>query len=104
MKDILIWRFIIMYIIIGLLLITMLIFISISNKINKLENNLRHINFKLDKIIKKEEVDEFKIDNDKILSLIEEGKRFDASNKLMETMGFSVKESQEYIDILINKN
>ncbi|SDL47316.1 hypothetical protein SAMN05216497_1501 [Clostridium cochlearium] len=56
-----------MYIIIGLLLITMLIFISISNKINKLENNLRHINFKLDKIIKKEEVDEFKIDNDKIL-------------------------------------
>lgn len=93
-----------MYIIIGLLLITILILISISNKINKLENNLRHINFKLDKIIKKEEVDEFKIDNDKILSLIEEGKRFDASNKLMETMGFSVKESQEYIDILINKN
>lgn len=93
-----------MYIIIGLLLITMLIFISISNKINKLENNLRHINFKLDKIIKQEEIDEFKIDNDKILSLIEEGKRFDASNKLMETMGFSVKESQEYIDILINKN
>lgn len=52
MKNILIWRFIIMYIIIGLLLITILILISISNKINKLENNLRHINFKLDKIIK----------------------------------------------------
>ncbi|MBU5269416.1 hypothetical protein [Clostridium cochlearium] len=93
-----------MYIIIGLLLITILILTSISNKINKLENNLRHINFKLDKIIKQEEIDEFKIDNDKILSLIEEGKRFDASSKLMETMGFSVKESQEYIDTLINKN
>ncbi|AVP53614.1 hypothetical protein K144313037_09310 [Clostridium tetani] len=92
-----------MALIIGLLLFLILVSININSKINKLENNLRYINFKLDKIIKQDEVYESKIDNNELRVLVEEGKRFDAANKVMDVMGFSVKESQKYVDALMKK-
>ncbi|KGI38375.1 hypothetical protein DP149_06285 [Clostridium tetani] len=92
-----------MALIIGLLLFLILVSININSKINKLENNLRYINFKLDKIIKQDEVYESKIDNNELRVLVEEGKRFDAANKVMDVMGFSVKESQKYVDVLMKK-
>ncbi|BDR64086.1 hypothetical protein [Clostridium tetani] len=92
-----------MALIIVLLLFLILVSININSKINKLENNLRYINFKLDKIIKQDEVYESKIDNNELRVLVEEGKRFDAANKVMDVMGFSVKESQKYVDALMKK-
>lgn len=92
-----------MALIIGLLLFLILVSININSKINKLENNLRYINFKLDKIIKQDEVYESKIDNNELRVLVEEGKRFDVANKVMDVMGFSVKESQKYVDVLMKK-
>ena len=90
-----------MAIIIGLPLFVILIYIN--RKINKLENSLRHINSKLDKITVQNEVYKIKIDDDELKMLVREGKRFEAVNNIMNTMGFSVKESHEYIDELIKK-
>ncbi|BDR75318.1 hypothetical protein [Clostridium tetani] len=60
-----------MALIIGLLLFLILVSININSKINKLENNLRYINLKLDKIIKQDEVYESKIDNNELRVLVE---------------------------------
>lgn len=48
--------------------------------INKLENSLRHINLKLDKIIEQNQVYKIKIDDDELQMLVSEGKRFEAVN------------------------
>ncbi|WP_112179836.1 MULTISPECIES: hypothetical protein [Paraliobacillus] len=82
-----------------LITISILIIISLSSKVDKLEGHIKGMQYKLDQLVKQSGIPEHPI-NDDLRELIKEGKDIKAVKKARETLGLSLLEGKQYIDKL----
>ena len=86
-----------------LIMISFLIIISLSAKVEKLEGRIKRIQFTLDQLTQQSGLPENPI-NDELRKLIKDGEDVKAIKKARETLGLSLLEGKEYIDKLKSEN
>ena len=86
-----------------LIIISFLIIISLSAKVEKLEGRIKRIQFTLDQLTQQSGLPENPI-NDELRKLIKDGEDVKAIKKARETLGLSLLEGKEYIDKLKSEN
>ena len=84
-------------------MISFLIIISLSAKVEKLEGRIKRIQFTLDQLTQQSGLPENPI-NDELRKLIKDGEDVKAIKKARETLGLSLLEGKEYIDKLKSEN
>ena len=84
-------------------MISFLIIISLSVKVEKLEGRIKRIQFTLDQLTQQSGLPENPI-NDELRKLIKDGEDVKAIKKARETLGLSLLEGKEYIDKLKSEN
>ena len=82
-----------------LIILSFLIIINLTAKVNKLEGRIKRMQYTLDQITKQSGLPENPI-NDELRELIKEGEDVKAIKKARETLGLSLLEGKEYIDKL----
>lgn len=85
-----------------LILLTALIIINLSAKVNKLEGRMKKMQYTLDHVTKHSEIPENPL-IDELRKLIEEGQDVKAIKRVREEWGLSLLEGKEYIDKLKSK-
>ena len=86
-----------------LIILSFLIIISLSAKVEKLEGRIKRIQFTLDQLTQQSGLPENPI-NDELRKLIKDGEDVKAIKKARETLGLSLLEGKEYIDKLKSEN
>ncbi|ODG91098.1 hypothetical protein BED47_08720 [Gottfriedia luciferensis] len=81
------------------LVIVFVLFTTVIDKLNKLENRMKNIKITLDQIAKVVEVPEHPINND-IRKLLQEGKEIQAIREVRSVLGLSLLEAKQYVDAL----
>jgi len=79
--------------------IVFVLFTTVIDKLNKLENRMKNIKITLDQIAKVVEVPEHPINND-LRKLLQEGKEIQAIREVRSVLGLSLLEAKQYVDAL----
>ncbi|MEE6449060.1 hypothetical protein RAH41_00640 [Gottfriedia acidiceleris] len=88
------------YTFLGLVLvIVFVLFTTVIDKLNKLENRMKNRKVTLDQIAKVVEVPEHPINND-LCKLLQEGKEIQAIREVRSVLGLSLLEAKQYVDAL----
>ncbi|MFB5089584.1 hypothetical protein PGC35_20780 [Psychrobacillus sp. PGGUH221] len=86
-----------------LIIISFLIIIDLSAKVDKLKGRIKRMQYTLDQLTKQLGLPENPI-NDELRKLIKEGEDVKAIKEARETLGLSLLEGKEYIDKLKSDN
>ena len=81
--------------------IILIIFIYLTAKINKLEQNMKQLKTSLEQVMKEVEIPEHPI-NGRLYELIQDGKEIKAIKEARASLGLSLIEGKEYIENLKN--
>lgn len=82
--------------------VVLIIFIYLTFKVNKLEQNVKQMKHTLEQVTKGGEIPEHPVD-DRLYELIQEGKDIKAIKEAREALGLSLLEGKEYVEALKDK-